>query len=200
MVFTNPNNEFAAKSDVELLALYKVGNQGSITALIARYASLINKRVSTVTIIGVDNDDIKQEAYMGLLNAIRHFDPNRHTSFYTYANHCIANKLKNMFASATTNKAQLYINSISLHDLNNNQIHLVDSANPELLFIQNEGYELLVKLTESVLSPFERDVLFNYLSGCDYCSIAQKLNSAEKSVDNALQRSRKKLKAVLNGL
>ena len=188
------------KSDVELLNLYTAGNQDAVTVLIARYASLINKIVSNYHIDGADNDDIKQEAYMGLFNAIRSYNPGRCASFNTYANHCIANKLKNLFASASTHKAKIYKNSISIDEIEDYKISEKKLTNPEAIFIQNEGYESLLKLTNSVLSDFERNVMFLYLSGCDYSIIATKLNSSPKSVDNALQRARRKLKAVFNNI
>ncbi len=188
------------KSDVELLELYTAGNQDAVTALIIRYASLINKRVANYHIKSIDNDDIKQEAYMGLFNAIRSYNSEKCASFYTYANHCIANKLNNLFASASTNKAQIYKNSISIDEVENYKLFEKKLTNPETIFIQNEGYESLLELTNSVLSDFERNVMFLYLRGCDYSLIATKLNFSPKSVDNALQRARRKLKAVLNNI
>lgn len=190
----------SAKTDIELLNLYRLGDQDAVTILIARYASLINKRVSLYHISGIDNDDIKQEAYMGLFNAIRNYSTNHNSSFYTFANHCIANKLKNLFASASTNKAQIYKNSVPLDEVESYKLSQQHSSNPESIFIQNEGFDAILKLTNSVLSAFEKDVLFLYLNNCDYSLIAAKLKSSRKSVDNALQRTRKKLKAVLNNL
>jgi len=191
---------YISKTDNELLSLYQKGNQSAITALLARYANLINSVASSYYINGADKDDNKQEAYMGLFKAIRSFKPNMNTSFYTYANHCIANQLKNNLAKSSTNKAKVYKNSVSLEEIENYKLPQQTISNPEVIFIQNEGYETLLNLTNTVLSDLEKNVMFLYLSGCDYISIAMKLNSTQKSVDNALQRARRKLKAVLNKL
>lgn len=192
--------ELHLKSDIELLQLYRSGNQAAITVLLARYASLINQKASTYHINGIDNDDIKQEAYVGLYNAIRSYHVNQGASFYTYATHCIANKLKNVFAASYTNKANIYKNSVSIDEIENYNLSEQKGLNPEAIFIQKEGYEALLKLTEATLSFFESEAMFLHLNGCNYSLIATKLNSSQKSVDNALQRARKKLKAVLKNL
>lgn len=192
--------QFRCLSDLALIDLYRKGEECAVAVLLARYASLINKKVFNYNICGVDTDDIKQEAYMGLFNAIRSFKSDKCTSFYTYANHCIANKLKNLFASASTNKANLNNNVVSFNEIDIDTLYNKNPNNPELIFIQNEGYQSLLKLIQSVLSDTERKVMLLYLSGFDYNYIASKLNSSQKSVDNALQRARRKLKAVLNNL
>lgn len=191
---------FCDISDQALLTLYKDGNQHAMTALIARYAALINKRASNYYIAGVENEDIKQEAYMGLFNAIRTYDKNKNASFYTYANLCIDNRLKNMFVAASTNKAKFNNSNISLDDIKDYNIQNKDTLSPETIYIETEDYNILLNLAEQNLSSFERDVLFLYLNGCNYQTIAIKLNSSQKSVDNALQRARRKLKKVLNRL
>ncbi|MEG0693075.1 MAG: sigma-70 family RNA polymerase sigma factor [Oscillospiraceae bacterium] len=192
--------KYSQKSDVSLLKLYRDGDQVACAALLAKYAGVINKRISNYSIKGVDNDDLKQEAFMGLFSAIRSFDDNKKASFFTYANHCITNRLKNLLASALTNKSTVYNKSISFDEMEDDIISDNCVQNPELIFIQNEGYSVLVDLIEQHLSKSEKDVLFLYLSGCDYSTVAAKLNLSQKSVDNALQRARRKLKVVLNNL
>lgn len=196
------HQDLFAKTDMELLELYHNGRQDAVSVLLARYASLINHKVANYNInSGIDRDDMKQEAYMGLFNAVRTYDCNRNTGFQTYASHCIANKLKNLFASVTTNKAKMLKSAVSFDEIEDYKLLSEQkTTNPEFIFIQNENYESLLSLTQSVLSDFEREVMFLYLNGCDYRFIAAKLNSSQKSVDNALQRARRKLKAVLNNL
>lgn len=192
--------KYASKEDVELLNLYHHGDQAACAALIAKYAALINRRISSYSIKGIEKDDLKQEAFMGLLSAIRSFDEDKKTGFFTYANHCISNRLKNLLITASTKKATVYNKSVSLEEIENDKSNDNDQLNPESIFIQNEGYSALVNLIEQHLSLFEKEVLFLYLSGFDYLTVAQKLNSSQKSVGNALQRARKKLKTVLNNL
>lgn len=191
---------YSQKDDISLLKLYRDGDQEACAALIAKYASVVNKRISIYSIKGIDNDDLKQEAFMGLLSAIRSFDEAKKASFFTYANHCITNRLKNLLASALTNKSIAYNKSVSFDEMQDDKFSDNSLLNPESIFIQDEGYSALVELVEQHLSRSEKDVLFLYLSGCDYSTVAKKLSLSQKSVDNALQRARRKLKVVLNNL
>lgn len=192
--------QFSKLDDVTLLELYKDGNQAACTALIARYTALISHKASGYFLNGVELDDVKQEAYMGLLSAIRSYNKEHSASFSTYATHCINNRLKNMVAAGNTKKASLYKQAISFEEVTQNSLRNNELQNPEAIFIQDENYSALMDLLQTHLSGFEKDVLFLYLSGCDYQAVAKKLSSSPKSVDNALQRARKKLKAVLNNL
>lgn len=199
---TKPASDFAyqKKDDIELVRLYRAGDQVACTALLLKYAAMINKRISKYFIYGEDCDDLRQEAYMGLLSAIRTFDEGKSNSFYSYAVSCTTNRLKNALAMSMSKKGQLYKQSIPLEQVAENLITGSISENPEFLVIQNESYEDLMKIFKEHLSSFENDVLFLYLSGCDYSAVAKRLNTSIKSVGNALQRARKKLKSVLNDL
>lgn len=194
------NQKDSGRSDLELITLYREGNQEACTALLARYANYINRRVATVGVAGSDRDDLRQEAYMGLCNAIRTYDPDKGVSFQSYAGACIGNSLKNLFAAASTQKAKLHSQMVSIEDIQEIDLRGKDNANPEHILLDREACDELETLMETVLSDFERAVLFAYLSGCGYTEIAARLDSSPKSVDNALQRARRKLKAVLNNL
>lgn len=196
----NTPASYADQDDMSLISLYRDGDQVACTALIARYANLINRRVANIGVAGIGRDDLKQEAYMGLFSAIRTYDPAKNSSFRAYASFCIGNSLKNLFAAASTQKAQIYSKTISFDEIGNDNLRDTDDANPEDIFIGNEAYGELQSLVDRVLTPYEREVLFHYLSGRDYRQVAAKLHSSQKSVDNALQRARRKLKAVLNDL
>ena len=193
-------SDYSQKEDIELIRLYRAGDQAACSVLLLRYAAMINKRISKYSVYGEDCDDLRQEAYMGLLSAIRTFDESKNSSFYNYAVYCTTNKLKNALALSMSKKRQHYRQSISLDQVAENLIAGRKGENPESLFIQNESYEDLMRIFKEHLSPFENDVLFLYLSGCDYNTVAEKLNTSTKSVGNALQRARKKLKSVLNDL
>jgi RNA polymerase sporulation-specific sigma factor len=194
------NQTLFNQNDVELLESYRSGNQEAVAVLFARYASLVNRSIANYSIAGVDKDDLKQEAFMGLFSAIRTFKKDQNASFYTYANHCIANRLKNFLAASSTNKAQILNQSIPIDEVENYKLLENKPTNPESIFIQKESYQSLIELMNSVLSNLEREVMNLYLCGCDYQLIASKLNSSPKTVDNALQRARRKLKTVLNNL
>ncbi len=192
--------DYSALSDWSLLSRYRDGDEEACTVLLARYANLINRRILYVTVNGIDKDDIRQEAYMGLFNAIRTFSPDKNASFCGYASLCVGNSLKNLFAASSTKKARAYRQTVSIDDIEAVDMRGNDSMNPEALLLNQEACGELKKLMESVLSGFERDVLFYYLSGRGYNEVAERLRTSPKSVDNALQRARRKLKAVLNNL
>lgn len=186
--------------DKSLLRLYHQGNQAACSALLVRYAALINRKAASYDAAGVERDDWQQEAYMGLLSAVRTFDNNNGASFYTYAAHCINNRLNNHLAAATTKKAAFFSSAVSFEDVTESHLEIRNTRSPEAIFIEREDYATCLEQVVLCLSQFEKDVLFLYLSGCDYQIVAQKLLSSTKSVDNALQRARRKLKKVLNNL
>lgn len=186
--------------DQALIVCYHNGDEEACAVLLARYANLINKQIRHITVNGIDNDDLRQEAYMGLYNAIRSFDSTKNVSFASYASRCVGNSIKNLFAAASTGKAKAYHLSVPIDELENVDLRGIDDTNPEDILLHKEAYEDLNSLIDSVLSGFEKEVLFAYLSGRDYQEAAVKLHSSLKSVDNALQRARRKLKAVLNDL
>lgn len=188
------------KSDQELLALYRKGSQEACACLLARYANLINRRISAVQIRGIERDDLRQEAYMGLLGAVRSYDEAKNSSFGAYASFCIANSLKNLFAAASTKKADLYRKTISLQESGLENLYGAEDTNPEARMIAEESYAGLRRLLSEVLTPLEQEVLRLYFSGCSYHETAARLHVSPKSVDNALQRVRRKLKAALNEL
>lgn len=192
--------EKVGPDDLTLITRYREGDESACTALLARYANLINRRIAHVGVVGEDSDDLRQEAYMGLMGAIRSYNPQKGGSFSGYAARCIGNRLKNLFAGASTHKAKLYRQTVSIDDIENEPLRSQGDLNPESIFLNKEAYGELKRLMGELLSDFEKDVLFAYLSGCDYKDIAAKLRSSQKSVDNALQRARRKLKAVLNNL
>lgn len=192
-------NDYSALTDVELLELYNNGDKEACTALIIRYAALINGSVKGKSVHGIEIDDIRQEAYMGLFNAVRSYKPDSGASFSTYATTCVKNRVVNLIVKSGTYKFKMNKSALSYDG--GAEFSLSDNTkNPEYIFIQGERYDDIIRSIERHLSAFEKDVLFLYLGGRDYKTIAEKLNSSQKSVDNALQRARKKLKAVLNNL
>lgn len=182
-------------SDQELAARYRNGEEGACTALLARYASLINRWIGSWGIPGADREDLRQEACMGLLNAIRTYDPAKNTCFEAYASRCVGNRVKNLLAAASTHKARARNHTLSIDDLREMEGH---GDNPETILLDKEALARLREVIDTALSPLEKDVLFAYLGGHSYQETALMLGSPQKSVDKALQRVRRKLKTVLN--
>lgn len=185
------------QTDVELVSLSKSKDVdiavNSVNELIVRYRGLIEKNVKPYYNSSFI-DDVKQEAYLGLLNAIFSFDDNKKVLFYTYANVCIANKVKNYFVFLGTKKEQINNSAFSYDDVFNGNTsgHHLD---PEQIYIEQENYNNLLNSVSEKLSSLEKEVLILSINDYSYKDIAQKLNISMKSVDNALARAKSKIKS-----
>lgn len=193
-------DELIGKDDISLLKLYHLGNQIACTILITRYSCIVNYLISNYTILGFDKDDLHQEANLALFDAINNFDESKGFLFSTYANSCISNRLKNIYNKTNTKKNTINNTSLSLDEIDNYIDSLSFANNPENIVINNENYVDLINLIEESLTPNEKDVLILFLNDFDYKTIARLLSSTTKSVDNSLQRARKKIKKVLDNL
>ena len=158
----------------------------------AAYMPYIQKRANSVKIAGLEKDDLVQEGLIGLFKAINSYDKLLGTAFSTYAITCINNCI-NTAVKQAARKKHLPLNSyLSLS--NEDGIELRDTYSLEDVAISKEEYDSLQKKINDDLSEFEKDVLALYLRGYDYTALAERLDTTAKSVDNALQRARKKLK------
>lgn len=187
------------KDDLTLLNLYRLDNQLACTILITRYACIVNYIISNYYILGLDKDDLRQEANLALVDAIDNFDESKGFLFSTYANTCIRNRLNNIYSKAVTKKGVFNNSSISLDEIDNfvDSSRSNDLCNPENIIINNENYFDLIELIDQSLSSNEKEVLILFINDFDYKTIARLLSSTTKSVDNSLQRARKKIKKIL---
>jgi RNA polymerase sporulation-specific sigma factor len=133
---------------------------------------------------------------MGFLYALNRYDPSRQVPFAAYLKRCVSNALKNFAAMQYTQKMAAYRQNLSLDALEEEvPLSSSDEQNPEMLYLLKEQWDQLKDSIENKLSPLERDILALYLRGNNYKFIASKMGIPYKSVDNALQRVRRKLKA-----
>ena len=177
-------------------ALWSAASSGNIKAeelLIKRYSVVVRQCTRPYFLVGGDSEDLIQEGMLGLLYAIRSYEPARDTSFKTYAERCIRNRVYSAIRAAMRFKHRPLNDSISTES---DEIQTLSSGilhNPEELVITRElTEELKVRLADS-LSKFEKRVLDYFLEGLSYSYIALKLRKPVKSVDNAVQRIRRKL-------
>jgi len=169
-----------------------IPREASLAQLIKAFMPLIQKKAKNVSVSGLDYDDLVQEGLIGLFNALETFDSTRGVSFSTYAITCINNCVADAIKKAARKKHLPLSGYLSLSEDDENM--LTSGYTPEDIAIANEEYTALQNKINDDLSDFERDVLALYLEGYDYIAVAQKLNTTPKSVDNALQRARNKLK------
>lgn len=192
--------DFAELKDEELIDIIKTGNEEALNYLILRYKELINMKVSKYFIIGAERDDIVQEGMIGLYKAIKSYDGKKQNSFKTFANLCIERQL---ITAIKTSNRQKHIPLNSYLSLNNNSNNDEDEKNL-LELLMNSGEDPLEEITkkeyynnvanaiDKSLSKFEKQVLNRFIKGESYVQIANKLEAPVKSVDNAIQRIRKK--------
>ena len=153
----------------------------------------IQKKSGVLRVSGLDPDDLIQEGLIGLFSALKTYDEDRGTLFTSYARSCIDNRITSAWRQAARKK------NIPLNEylpLDEGEYETGEPmSSPEELAIAAEGYEMLTRRIEQMLSQFERNVLNLHMEGYDYKSVAIQLGTTVKSVDNALQRARNKLKS-----
>ncbi len=162
--------------------------------LVERYLPLVRSRASALLGSGVEPEDLVQEGLIGLLYAIRAFDARRHVSFSTFAYRCVTNRMLNSIQSAGRSRSALGLEESGLLDEQGNPIQ--HDEDPQEIFIVREQTEHWLRCMAARLSDYEQQALRLYLSGYTYHEMAASLACTTKAVDNALQRARRKLRAV----
>ncbi|MBN2794999.1 MAG: RNA polymerase sporulation sigma factor SigH [Clostridia bacterium] len=200
------NEAYEAMSDESIVAHVKDGDDAAQDYLIKKYKNFVRAKVRTYFLIGADSEDIIQEGMIGLFKAIRDFDIDKNTNFKAFAELCIKRQVITAIKSATRQK-HIPLNSyVSLNKPiydDESERTLLDvltgkrSMNPETLFISREEVSSIKKEIGKHLSKFEWEVLTRYLAGESYQEIGQDLNRSVKSIDNALQRVKKKLEKYM---
>ncbi len=173
-------------SNEELVRLCKEDKASALTELILRFNNTIRMRAESFS--GAAPDDLAQEGFMALLSAVRTYDPDRNASFMTYAQQCIRNRMITCYKRSKDDFDELP-EELELPD---------DPAEiPENKVLERSAAEELYRRVSDELSELELSVLQLYLSKVSYSEISQKLGISQKSVDNAVQRIRRKLRNVL---
>ena len=186
-------------TDEALVSLFRQGEQGAFSELLHRYAPAIRQKAATFRSSFYDADDMMQEGAVGLLNAARAYDTESEVSFKTFAAVCIGRKLITAYNYTVNQKNRPLKNYISLgtgtEDYVGDAHFLSESGkNPEELVVSAEAVRQMEQRIAVILSDKEQKVLMMYLSGLSYNEIANTLSLTSKTVDNALQRVRKKLR------
>lgn len=189
-------------TDEELVFLAQKEDKQATSILIERYKNIVKATSRSYFLIGGDNDDLFQEGLIGLFNAILSF--NGKSSFKSYAYTCVRNSIVSVIRSYNALKHQPLINYISispLSDADSDKTNFVIDENvfdPETDFINKESIEELKNKISLILSKLENMILSLYLQGFSYMEIAEKTDKNVKSIDNAIQRIRNKVSAIIN--
>lgn len=184
-------------------------NDGDSTALdylIRKYKNIVRAKARSYFLIGADSEDIIQEGMIGLFKAIRDYDPKKNDNFRAFAELCVKRQIITAIKSATRQK-HIPLNSyVSLNKPifdDESERTLLDvlkgkrSMNPETLYITREEVATVKEKIGKILSKLEWEVLTCYLAGESYQEIAEELDRPVKSIDNALQRVKKKIEKYL---
>ena len=191
--------DYAEMDDTTLQRLAFDADRDAEDALAARYLRLVRICARPLFLAGGDSEDLIQEGTFGLLSAIRNYDPVDGASFKTYAEHCIRMRLLSAIKSASRLKHVPLNDGISLEELSEDPGAAMSALpelirhNPEELILAKESREELNAAFSRCLSRFEIKVLDLYLEGLSYREIADRLCRDAKSIDNAVQRIRRKL-------
>lgn len=191
----------ASDEDKFLLEEIKRGNNDALNKLLNKYKELVNMKVGKYFIIGAEKEDIYQEGMIGLYKAIKSFDSEKQNSFKTFANLCIERQLITAIKTSNRQKhmplnSYLSLNATAYDDDNDTSLLEIFNSktveDPLETLTKKEYYKTVEDKIEENLSDFEKQVLHRYARGESYVSIAEKLDSPVKSIDNAIQRIRKK--------
>ena len=193
-------------TDEEVVELAKYGNVGALEFLINKYKNFVRAKARTYFLIGADREDIIQEGMIGLYKAIRDYRYDRQASFRAFAEICVTRQIITAIKTATRQK-HIPLNSyVSLNkpvfdeesERTLGEVVITEKdGNPEDLFINQENLMDIESTMNKILSPLEQEVVGLYLEGKSYLEIAEQLDRHVKSVDNALQRVKRKLEQYL---
>ena len=196
--------DYTKLADEELVKLAAEDDKKAINQILDRYKDAVNIKASNYFINGAEKEDIIQEGMIGLFKSIKSFNKSKATSFKSFANLCIERQI---ITAIKGSNRQKHIPLNSYVSLNNTsyenedgepESQLIDILNTHTIedpldtITKNEYYQDVEMAIDKSLSPFEKQVLNKYVQGESYIQIAESLNSPVKSIDNAIQRIRKK--------
>lgn len=187
--------DYTNTTDEQLQQLAASGDPEAQAALAGRYGQLVRACARPYFLVGGDGEDLIQEGMIGLLSAMRTYDPRENTSFRAFAHKCIRNRIVSVLRSAGRKKHEPLNSSIPLDDVlsEDSLSHSVFQRVPEEQVLARESEQEFISTYRRCLSKFEIQVLQHYLRGLSYPEIAAAVGCDRKAVDNAVQRIRRKL-------
>lgn len=200
------NSQFGNKTDEEIVIEARSGNDRALEYLLSKYQNFVKSKAKSYFLIGADKEDIYQEGMIGLFKAIRDFKDDKLASFKVFAELCITRQIITAVKTATRQKHIPLNTYISLnkpiYDEESDRTLLdiisgIKVSDPEELVIGKEELASIENQIGEVLSDLEMEVLMSYLDGKSYQEIACDLDRHAKSIDNALQRVKRKLEKCL---
>jgi RNA polymerase sporulation-specific sigma factor len=200
----NPQKTQRELEDLQLVVKARNGDGGSLDALIRRYTSFVRLKASSYFLVGGDNDDLIQEGLIGLYKAVRDFRPDKETSFRSFAELCVTRQIITAIKTATRYKHAPLNTYVSFSHTpagqdSDSEVTLGDALpgshvhDPAVCVISTEELQALVGCLGTTLSSLESSALRLYLEGSSYEQMAAELGCDTKTIDNALQRVKRKI-------
>ncbi len=188
---------YIERTDEELVALCQSGDHAAFTVLMQRYKALVRYRVRMYYIAGGDEDDLLQEGMIALYKAVGDYCPDKQTSFRSFAELCVTRHLISTIKKAARTKHTPLNTFVPLDvtAVDEGSLPYATDLTPLELLLQRENNEQWLRDIHERLSPLECDVLHLYMEGYSYNEIAGALSRNPKTVDNALSRIKRKLRA-----
>ncbi|MCI8396765.1 MAG: RNA polymerase sporulation sigma factor SigH [Clostridia bacterium] len=208
--FFQISQNFNDMTDEQIAEFARDNSKEALDFLLDKYKELVYMKSSKYFIIGAEKDDIFQEGMIGLYKAIQDFRGDKQNSFKSFANMCIERQLITAIKTSNRQKhmplnSYLSLNTSSYEDDDENEKVLLDVLNNKMAedpldtLTKKEYYSSVENAIDKSLSGFEKQVLRKFIKGDSYIKIAEELEAPVKSVDNAIQRIRKKaLKSIVN--
>ena len=203
-------DKYNKMTDEQIIIEIQNGDKQALSYLMNKYKELVNMKVSKYFMVGAEKEDIVQEGLIGLFKAIKTYKREKNSSFKSFANMCIERQLITAIKSSNRQKhmplnSYLSLNGSAYDNEEENGMELINTIDNKMVedpletVMKKEYYEQIETSMEKSLSVFEKQVLDGYVKGYSYVTIAKQLDSPVKSVDNAIQRIRKKaIKNLLN--
>ncbi len=199
--------DMSTLEESEVLSLAKEGETAAVEFMLNKYKNFVKSKARTYFLIGAEKSDIVQEGMIGLYKAIKDYNPESGASFRSFADLCITRQIITAIKTATRQKHMPLNSYISLNkntddESDNTMIDSISESrhlDPEEIMINKERMSFIESKLNSSLSTYETNVLKGYIAGKNYAEISIELGKSEKSIDNALQRIKKKIEKLTSG-
>lgn len=198
---------FSSLTDEEIVTIYQRENNHYVTDyIVQRYKNFVRSKARSYFLMGADKEDIIQEGMIGLYKATRDFNQDHEVSFKAFAELCITRQIISAIKGASRQKhiplnSYISLNKPAYDDSERTLIEVLETEknlDPQEVVINREQYALIKEVMEAVLSPLEWDVLRGYMDAKSYQEMAEEHHRSVKSIDNALQRVKKKMEVYFS--
>lgn len=190
-------------TDEELVDRLHRGENEIMDYILEKYKPLVRKQTNALFLIGGENEDLIQEGMIGLFKAIRDYDDTKEATFFYFAQLCIKRQLASALEASNRKKHIPLNNYVSFSSDENDNVAALEASisqgveSPEQMVLEQEKVIEFKEQIRAKLSKMEKEVLNLYLEGYNYTQIAKIMEKTPKSIDNALQRIRQKIRGVL---